>query len=64
MQKIIIQLTDEQYDALVKIPTSADGDRSKMIRRLIKDECKRHSITFLDNMPAPSRKRKITGEQS
>ena len=64
MQKIIIQLTEAQYDALQSLPLIAGEDRSKMIRRLLESECAKHEIIFPQDMPTPSRKRKITGEQS
>jgi hypothetical protein len=57
MKKIIITYTDEQGEAEDRLLSLTKEDRSKMIRRLIAQECAKHNITFPDNMPRPSRKR-------
>jgi len=59
MITVIFKMTKEQGQAFSDLlKDTHEEDRSKLIRRLIKDECNRRNITFLDNMPAPSRKRK------
>jgi hypothetical protein len=59
MKTIIIRLTDEQDAAKEALLSCVNpGDLSKLIRRLIAEECQRNNIAFPDNMPKPSRKRR------
>lgn len=59
IEKVNFAYTDSQLKSEAALLAITGEDRSKMIRRLVKEECEKHGVVWVDDMPKPSRKRKV-----
>jgi hypothetical protein len=50
---ISIEVSPEQRDAIARLATLRGGNKSKLIRTLLADECARAGVPFPDNVQTP-----------